>query len=246
MRREVHVKIAKALFKRLNLPKRYEKFFIRGITRPDELLLKAKRRRRYARRRHHYISSSVFDYVLKARLNYVKGDISSCLYNLGIALHFVQDAHIPPPGRRYRRKTHDTLERRIMYLPIPEDEITEGFNVSQSSPEFVKKIISEIKWTYEPELALRKAVRASAAITAAVFGPKEPPEDLKMKYMAAKEDHKKLTMAGCLVFLLGAVLGIFLGPLMFFLVIPGILILMSDQQFYRLREKAIWYGIEEY
>nr|MDO8043591.1 hypothetical protein [Candidatus Baldrarchaeota archaeon] len=75
MHRKVYAKIAKALFKKLRLPKEYEEDFIEGMTIPDEWRLKN------PKRKHHYISSSVFSYIMQARVYYVKGDIPSCLYN---------------------------------------------------------------------------------------------------------------------------------------------------------------------
>lgn len=165
-------------------------------------------------------------------------------------MHFVQDAYIPSPRTKFRRKIHAALERKIKYLSIPEEEIDASFNLAHSLPEFVKEIISKIKWTYEPELALLRAVRASAAITAAVFGSKEPPKNLQMKYMVAKGNHRKYVVAGWTIFLMGSILGFFLDPFIVPLMsivfgVIGVVIVSSDKQFYELREKAVWYGIEQ-
>jgi len=241
---KVHVEIAKALFKKLCLPKEYENVFVKGITIPDEWRLKN------PKRKHHYISSSVFEYIMQARFYYIRGDIPSCLFNLGIALHFVQDAHIPSPRTKFRRKIHAALERKIERLSIPQEEIATSFNLAHSSPEFVKEIISKIKWIYEPELALLKAVKASAAITAAVFGPKDPPKNLQTKYVIAKRNHRKYVVAGWATFLIGSILSLFLDPfivplMVFVFGIIGLVIVSRDKQFYELKEKAVWYGIEQ-
>ena len=167
---------------------------------------------------------------------------------MGIALHFVQDAHIPSPRNRFRRKIHDALERKIERLPIPEEEI-DTINLARSSSEFVKEIIQKIRWIYKPELALLEAVRASAAITAAVFGPKDPPKNLQTKYAIAKRNHKKYVVAGWAIFLIGSIWSFLLIPLigLFMVFVFGFIgsaIVSSDKQFYELKEKAVWYGIE--
>jgi len=243
MRVKVHAEIARALFKKLCLPKEYEDVFVRGITIPDEWRLKN------PKRKHHYISSSVFGYIKQARSYYVRGDISSCLFNLGGALHFVQDVHIPSPRTKFRQKIHVALERKIERLSIPEEEIDTSFNLAHSSPDFVKEVISKIRWIYEPELALLKAVRASAAITAAVFGPKDPPKNLQTRYVIAKRNHRKYVATGWAIFLMGIVLSLFFDPFIVpFMVavfaIIGSVIVSRDKQFYELKEKAEWFGIE--
>jgi|GEM_PF-4597854 len=46
------------------------------------------------------------------------------VYTTGIALHFVQDAHIPSPRTKFRRRIHAALERKMDYFPVPGEEAT--------------------------------------------------------------------------------------------------------------------------
>ena len=232
-----------------DLPQEYEKHLIEGIVKPDELMWRGSRRYRV---RHHSAGGIVFDRIKRARYYYLKGDMPSCLYNLGFALHFIQDAHIPSPRTRYLRKVHDSIERRMRRLPIPEDVIDAGFDVAELSPAHVKRILSEVRWERDPESALLRAVWVSAVITAAVFGPREAPEGLREEYLDARRRHRRHVAAGWIVFLVGSVLSFLLLPLSVALLMPFLLgfisvaIVLSDRRFYELNELAFWYGIEKY
>lgn len=249
MEKEVHIKIAKVLFKNVCLPEEFEVFFIEGITAPD------KWRHRNPRLRHHCVSGSrIFYYIMNARSFYIRGDLRSCLYNLGIALHYIQDAYIPSPRTKFRRRIHASLEKSMKNLSIPHEEVSAGFSLANSSPKFVKKVISEIKWVYDPKVALGNAVKTSATIMAAVFGPKELPEGFQAKYAIAKREHRKYIVTGWLTFLTGFLTGAFMWIIIHQLlsllvliisIIISLAIVRSDERFYELEEEASWYGISD-
>jgi len=139
MHNDIHAKIARALFRELRLPSEYGGALIKGITAPDRW------RRRMPKSKHHYLQGHIiFDRVMDARSFYLKGDLQSCLYNLGIALHFIQDAYLPSPRTKHLRGIHARLEGKIRSLPLPEEEISVGFNSARSSPAFVKDVISKV------------------------------------------------------------------------------------------------------
>lgn len=245
MHSEVHIRIAKALFRKLNLPMEYEKILIDAIVEPDEW------RRKRPGRKHHYPSYSTLSYIKNARNYYIKGNIPSCLWNLGIALHFIQDACIPSPGK-YRRELHLLIEGKIKFIRVPEEEVDLGFSPRQSSLEFVKKVISNVRWTYDPKSALLNATRASAKIAAAVLSPKDPPSELPAKYRTAKGKHNKQVLGASAISMLSFVIGCILGfpsssiliSWLFITFLAFIILVGGDAEFYRLKEEAEWYGIK--
>jgi hypothetical protein len=255
MRKEVHVQIAKELFKKLNLPKNYEKVFIRAVVEPDRW------RRRHPRYKHHYLQYyTILDYVKRAREAYINGYIQACLQNLGIALHFIQDAFIPSPRTRELRKSHQHLEGKVASfkgetLFMLRNAIDEGFMVSVSSPKFIENVLSNIRWIYDEDEVLKCATKTSAMITAAVFGPKDPPSGLREKYRMLKEEHDKRISKASIISLISAIIGLTLTILLeniyllpiFFFIIPILIyagILSDDEEFYEVKEEASWYGIK--
>jgi hypothetical protein len=256
MLQKTHIRIAKALFRKLNLPREYEKIFVEAIIEPDNW-------RRNPRFKHHYFQYSiVLDKIKEARRAYITGDISTSLRCLGIALHFIQDAFIPSPRTRRLQAIHDRLERNLEFLTkkasyLLDDAINEGFNVNiPSPPKFIKKCLSEVQWIYDDELKLLKeTVKTSAMITAAVFGQKAPPNGLREKYMLLKKNHDKRVSKVSIISLItiiiisGLTLMTFLDLLtfslllfiIFFILVPA---LTYDEEFYEVKEEAAWYGME--
>jgi hypothetical protein len=261
MRQETHIRIAKALFRKLNLPREYEEIFLEAIIEPDNWRL------RNPSFKHHYFQYNiVLDKIKKARRAYINGDISTSLKCLGIALHFIQDAFIPSPRTKRLRAIHDRLERNLEFLIrkasyLVNDAINEGFNVNiPSPPNFIKKCLSEVQWIYDDELKLLKvAAKTSAMITATVLGQKTPPNGLREKYILLKKNHDKRVLKASIISLISIITGlalmIFLNILafslllfiVFFIVVPALSygkIVASDKEFYEVKEEAAWYGIE--
>jgi len=104
MHRKVHIKIAKALSKKLCLTSEQERIFLKAIVEPDKWRL------RNPKSKHHYLKYyTILDHVIAARSNLLRGENSTCLWRLGIALHFIQDAHVPSPRTKYRQRMHASL-----------------------------------------------------------------------------------------------------------------------------------------
>jgi hypothetical protein len=213
------------------------------------------------------------EYIKKARRAYVKGDAPSCLRNLGIALHFVQDAFVPSPRTRRLRRIHIRLEGRLGSLKglsaSLREAIDEGFAVSTSSritspPRFIGDVLSSVKWAYDEGEVLRQAARASAIITAVVLGSKDPPSGLRERYAELKRRYdesvsraKRRALAASLASAIGgAALTLPLIGLggLFIVFISSLTVLLiafkaalRDGELYRryheLKEEAEWYGI---
>jgi len=257
MHKRVHVYIAKELFRKLSLPKDYERIFVRAIVEPDNW------RRRNPRRKHHYLQhSTILGYVNGARRAYINGDISACLSCLGVALHYIQDAFIPSPRTKKLRKIHARLEGKTgLYksetLSMLRDAINEGFMVSVSSPKFIESVLLNIRWIYDEEEILKRAAKASAMVTAAVLGPKDPPSGLHEKYRMLKKEHDKRVLKASIASLISLATGSILTLLftdlfalflfIFFVTAPILsfgMIVFSDKEFYEVKEEADWYGIQ--
>jgi hypothetical protein len=268
MHRRAHVHIARELSKRLGLSKELEKVFVKAIAEPD------KWRRRNPHLRHHYLQDHVaLEYIKEARRMYIKGNTSSCLRNLGIALHFVQDAFVPPPRTRELRSIHARLEGRLESLKglfvLLRKTVDEGFAIVTSSPItfpsiFIRKTLQKIGWANDEREVLTRAARTSAIITAVVLGPKDPPSGLRERYAELKRRYdesvsraKRRALVASLASAIGGAaltlpsmgLGglsiVFISSLIVFLI--AFKATLRDGELYRryheLKEEAEWYGI---
>jgi len=110
MQKKTHAHIAEELSKRLGLFKERAKVFAKAVVKPDEWHGRSSIRRHYPQR------NTVLGLVKRVRWAYVKGDLTQCLRNLGLALHFVQDTFIPPPRTRELRSVHARLETKLEHL----------------------------------------------------------------------------------------------------------------------------------
>jgi hypothetical protein len=268
MRRRAHVYIARQLSERLGLSKELEKVFAKAIVEPDRW------RRKNPRRRHHYSQPYMaLEYIKEARRAYVKGDAPSCLRNLGIALHFVQDAFVPSPRTRGLRRIHIRLEGKLGSLKglsaSLREAIDEGFAMVTSSsitppPRLIDDALSSVKWAYDEKEVLTRAARTSAMITAVVLGPKDPPSGLRERYAELKRRYdegvsraKRRALAASLASAvggaaltlpsmgLGSLFFVFISSLIVFLI--AFEVALRDGELYRryheLKEEAEWFGI---
>ena len=249
MKRDTHKRIAQAIADWLGIQGDLRETFIRAICRPDDVW-RGQRRRRY-RGKHHFLRYwLIMNLIKSARRNYLRGELSRCLSDLGMALHYVQDAYIPSP--RWQRRVHARMEAEIDGMEVLSKDIEYGFKHSQSSPRFVAKLVSGVRWRYDAEEAFREAVRTSAMLVAAVFGPKEPPNGLLEAYANAKMRHKRLVIKAWIAFLIGTGLSVALTSISALLTLLGLIIsgavglgmVLRNEEFYRLKVEVEWYGVD--
>jgi len=71
-----HVDIARALSRKLGLPKQYEDIFVKAVAEPDNWCIRA------PQYRHHSIQynyNRIYDNIMEARRAYIEGKIPECL-----------------------------------------------------------------------------------------------------------------------------------------------------------------------
>lgn len=253
------MKVARVLARKLKLDRDCESIFVKAVVEPDRW-----RRKRPRRVKHHYLRDyAIINRLVSARLHYLSGDIFSCLWNLGIALHFIQDAYVPSPRTRRLQSIHALIEQRSRSISLDyiEAEVDKAFYIGSASYESVVEIVLQIRWVYDADQAIREAIRASAMLTAAVFSSKEPPEDLVTNYSIARErfEREKSKAEKRLLVILGIsiVLSIALGfavdatlalaLILLSLILTGVAYgtIPSDPEYSRLKKEAIWYGLTE-
>lgn len=250
MRTKTHSMIAELLAKKIRLNKHLKNRFKKAMINPD---------RKYSPKyRHHNLRwtySKILNDIMCSRIAFIKDDLNTCLYFLGKALHYVQDAYIISPSKKYGNKLlHDFIEREIEKLDIPIRKVEDGFNSAESSPFFIKRVIREIEISSDPKEVLEFALETSAKIVGAVFSSPNPPEDLKHNYKVIKRKHRrKYTLISIFIIILGIIIAFFIilsfGFLsgfcifIFLLLISGIIEGM-DKEYNEIKEMAEWYGIK--
>ncbi|GAB4307684.1 MAG: hypothetical protein Kow0069_05420 [Promethearchaeota archaeon] len=210
--------------------------------RPDKTWRVGSRGRAYYGRmpHHHPDTSVVMKHAWKARKLFLKERSERAARFLGRVLHYVQDKSVKYDWRHERR------EEQLALLEVPEEAITDGLFKFNCSPRFVRKCVQMTRGLRDPVLSLYQAVEHSTAIAAAIFGPREAPENLPGDFLRAKERHRVVLVAGALAglamvvasVLIGIGLGLTLGIAAFF-VLPRL-----DLKYYRLREEVRWFDAE--
>jgi len=115
-----HKRIAERIATELKLDLHETASFIKGIVRPDY----------WKDYPHHYgKEDKIRRYILDARRLYLEGKTLDSLYNLGIALHYIQDRWVSLPGWHIQ---HGVYEDEIDRMPFVDDvtEIIKDIDIS--------------------------------------------------------------------------------------------------------------------
>jgi excisionase family DNA binding protein len=195
---KTHIRICKKVLHELSLPwSSVEAQRLRdGIVDPDKW--------RGRLESHHYgKSGEIRSYILNARRNYLQNDLPNAFYNLGVALHFIQDAYVSFPSR-FSPLKHQNWEQQIENLEdngfVDDLESTIQYdlkfsdiqrnNCSWLAGELSREVqgkdntlrIATLSGKEESEswaspiVDLNLAYRASLAVSKSVLGPKNCPE----------------------------------------------------------------------
>jgi len=166
-----HAAIARAVSHELSLTRSMEEALREGSIDPD-------RRPDYARGRrvpHHRAPDWIIvRHCWSARLRLLDGDAAGAAFDLGRALHYVQDRSVD-----YHTKWgHDRLEEAIADLVPPMEAVASGVDGAESSPRYVESAARSVRPRRRAQEAMRSACLASAGISAAVLGPLDPEDPL--------------------------------------------------------------------
>lgn len=173
-----HTSIVKAISRELELPIVLEDVLVEGSIDPDrypDLMLSNRSNAQWRRVPHHSPTTSlIMDYVWRARRCMMEGEESVGMFNLGRALHYLQDRTV----RFSTKRQHDRKERKIGDWEVDYQAIRSGVRDAVSSPRYVNRLVGGIKPTKQAGRVMRHACYDSAALAAAVIGTREVPKGL--------------------------------------------------------------------
>lgn len=165
---------------------------MKGVVAPDEWKMSNKN----DRTSHHYgRASEIREYLHLARTYYLNDDLIDTYFNLGIALHFIQDSYVSYPSFLSKEK-HDSWEQGIDRCYISPD-FTESINKINNKSEaercawVAKELMNEVQGPMDtiriatifshqktndtianPVVDLNLAYRASYTVTKSILSPK--------------------------------------------------------------------------
>jgi len=199
--------------------------------------------RRTAESHHNASTSLIMKYVWKSRDAWLKGNVDGALFNLGRALHYVQDKCV---SKGFLGLFHDRIERNLSEANLPEYPFNKVKRKAKASPHFVKNVLNSLRPEKDADKILEKAITTSILITAATLGSKEIPKELLEAYENAKQKFTKRTKPAAIgIGLISTILLLMFDPLFFPIgLILGYIIYWSDRNYHNLKEEAKWYGIQ--
>ena len=146
--------------------------------------------------------SAVMRHVWRARASFLAGDIPGAAYWTGWALHYIQDRCV---GKGIFGLKHKSVESGAANVQVRREDVLLGFSRAGSSPRFVKTILHGLRGVVNPVEAVREATLASSAVFAAVFGSRNPPKQLIVKYHEERRKHAKIMVGESLSILLSLI-----------------------------------------
>ena len=208
MRAQTHRKIARAVACVLGIGDGpLLEALVSGSVAPDacperELAVRVTRGGRvrlYSRNVRHHTTANrgrIMRFIWDARRSWLRGDAVKAAYNLGWALHYVQDMCVSPVG-------HWESEVEAAGAPVPLGLMRAAAARARPSPSYVESVLLALG-PLKGASALTNASVASACIAAAVLGPSEPPIGLVEEEEGLRGRHVKCVSAAALLALLGA------------------------------------------
>jgi len=233
---KTHIAIAGAVARALRLDKALADALKDGVTAPD----RHPERFLNFRVKHHSPNFPVImSRLWRARCLWLKGRRVKAAYELGWALHYVQDRCV---GRMFWEDAaaHSAVEAEVARFKVPEDLAKEASEAGTCSLGFVEWTVSslEAKRGYE---ALEEAVVASKLVSKAVLGPVEPPAELVQAFRKCVRRHyaRLLLELGFLAFGFALILLNPLYTLPFFTV--AFTAYLTDGRYRRLKREMEWF-----
>jgi hypothetical protein len=201
MKWRTHRAITDKVLRHLGLGEDVVEACLEGVVEPDRradfsLTLNSRGRLRLARRTHHSFLRNLdsLAYIYKARKCVLEGRYRDAGYNLGLALHYIQDRCI----KEAFFIDHGELEAEAGRIPISEQAIKQGFRDSISNPFKIERIVLWSIWpSWTPGEAVWNAAYYTALISRAVFSL-DPAEFEKAR--AEKEKLVRRAKKSALVF----------------------------------------------
>jgi hypothetical protein len=241
-----HTSIARAISREMELPALLEDVLVQGSIDPDrypDLMKNDSSDDHWRRVPHHSPTTSlIMSYVWRARRCFVEGEDGIGTFNLGRALHYLQDRTV---GFSTRRQ-HDRKERQIGDWEVDSQAIRSGINHAVPSPRYVRRLVTGIKPTKQAGRVMSNACYDSAALAAAVIGTRAAPRGLARKARRSKRMNLVILIAMFSLTTFGAYNYLETHNLVFLVLasIAAIMAVLSSAFRTRRKDEARWFGLE--
>lgn len=241
-----HIAIGKVIADALELAPGERKAFLDGMVEPDRHKERGNRDGRSYRLSHHDPSDRVIMlHVWMARRSMLRNDTYQGYRHLGMALHYIQDK---TTSKGFLGLTHERREEKLAKVEPSHTAVMKGLKEQISSPEFVRRSLSEIKPLKDPKRIMAQASYRSASVTAAVIYM-DGQAQVKKEYARARRKHALAIIPLAIGSLaVGASISI-LWSSPYPMVPAAVLVLVAvllDRPYRHLRRLAEWNGLERH
>jgi hypothetical protein len=241
-----HTSIARIISRELELPRVLEDVLVEGSVDPDRYpdLMRSDRGEDGWRKVPHHspTTSLILDYVWRARGSIVNGDESVGMFNLGRAMHYLQDRTVGFSSK----KQHDRKEKQIGEWEVDPQAIRHGISDAFSSPRYVNGLVRGVKPTKQAGRAMRYACYDSAALAAAVIGTREAPKCLAKRSRRSRRMNAVVLISAFVLTIFGIYNYLETTELKFLalILIAVVFGVASSTLRNRRKEEARWFGQE--
>jgi hypothetical protein len=191
-----HLRIARAIGYALGIGKELTDLLCEASISPDKnpdecLHISFGGKTRASRLPHHIPKPSlIMHYVRLARKAFLQSDNSKAIYNLGRALHYIQDMSLTS---KFTDMTHSSRELEASNFQIMYEAINKGIAYARPSPTLIEELVKKIKPKTEPDEILWQATLCSTIVAKAVLSEKAP-NALKSSFKRVNERHRKIVI----------------------------------------------------
>lgn len=242
-----HLRIARAIGYALGIGKELTDLLCEASISPDKnpdeyLHISFGGKTRASRLPHHIPKPSlIMHYVWLARKAFLQSDYSKAIYNLGRALHCIQDMSLTS---KFTNMTHSSRELEASNFQIMYEAINKGIAYARPSPTLIEELVKKIKPKTEPDEILWQATLCSTIVAKAVLSEKEAPSALKSSFKRVNERHRKIVIpiaiGICAVSLVASLallnpLPMIIGPILSYLTNA------LDLQYHKLKKEIEWF-----
>jgi hypothetical protein len=249
MKWKSHLAIARALARSMHLSRDLERVLCEGSIEPDrnpELVSRAGRGAAVhsTRMPHHEAEIDVImGLVWRARRSHLAGDEEDAVWQLGKALHYVQDSCV---STGFLGLAHDSRESEISAWPAQEEALESGLRNARPSPQYVEECLRALAPKKDPGAAMYQACAYSAAIAAAVLSDQVANPAFVQHLYQARRRHSRIVLpaatgVGTMLVAAAWATG---NP---WLLVPALpvayLVHRLDLNYFFIRKEARWYDI---
>lgn len=229
----------------LKLDEELKNILLKAVIIPDknrDYTFKIKGKKIYfSHENHHKVNrDKIIDSLFVARMNFLSSQLKEAMWNLGIALHYIQDICMESGN------LHDERESSLRISLIDNIKIK---NIEEIKTfDNMKKLIYSIKSKRSSSSIIKDAYYYSLVVSKSIFTKQSIPMDLLEKYEKTKEEYNNKKYISLLILITSIILSLAVRNFILFIIgftISVTNIIASQKEFEKIEKEVVWFGFNK-